>query len=752
MGSVIGYQEARGSSIITFETDVASKIKNLIVDINPIQTGAGDPSPDNIRPITGWMGTNITRCGKNLLDPAKYNTARVTVDGNLIIVKSTAYYSSIFSTKTGGTIDVSKLLPIPSDTLTISCESIVSNTDGGSTNMQVITCDPDGANRTVRGTLNAETLQLTFTCDAPSLIDLQAVSNKANLTITKFQLEIGGSATAYEAWNGARAASDWSATAGTVYGGTADLRDGTLVSECAVTTIGALTWTYNDDANGKYFRTRVYNIQGIPNKTGSDEYLASSAYKTVLPRITSIADMPDCSIKENRYNTSPYGQYIYLRDLRFTTEADLKAAMGDVQIVYRKATPDTFAITPQEIQTLIGINTIYADTGDILVHYPKTITPVETLSNVNLFDLRRNIIAFSQIKSKSIIKAYGVEWNYADPSTVLKRTGAAANFANPIPATSLNEVGYSPFDNIYPWNEMKRYNIINGEVAYSQDDAGYSETNYDTVVYIPEFYYYANKDTTNQKWNWSISSTQLEGYKKHPGSGRYVGRFHTSGSSSNVFSKSGAAPLTNITRANFRTYSHNKGNNWRQIDLATWSVIQMLYLIEFANWNSQNMLGNGQNTSSKNNTGDTTGALYHTIKRNGDSNSYRWIENLFGKLNTWIDGYVGAGQRAYFTTNVDAYNDLKTGNTSTGIIVPRNGTWITGFGYDKNCDWAFIPDASSGGSASTYVPDAVYSDPADPRILCVAGDYSTHVGLFCFAANHGNTDVSTNISSRLIYI
>lgn len=355
--------------LILTDGAIDAPVSRVALSIQPLQSGGGVPSPTNVRPITGWTGANITRCGKNLLDPAKYNTVRVTVDGDAITVKSTAYNASIFSTQTAGKIDVPRLIPIPAGALTISCASIVSNTDGGSTNMQVITCDPDGANRTVRGTLNAETLQLTFTRDAPGLIDLQAVSNKANLTITRFQLEVGNAATEYEAWNGARAASDWSATAGTVYGGTADLTDGTLVSECAVTTIGALTWEYyDDDANGKYFRTRIYNIQGIPNKTGSDEYLASSAY-SVSQRATAFADMPDCSIKENRYNTSPYGQYIYLRDLRFTTEADLKAAMGDVQIVYRKATPDTFAVDPVVLTTLKGFNAITADCGPIAVEY-----------------------------------------------------------------------------------------------------------------------------------------------------------------------------------------------------------------------------------------------------------------------------------------------------------------------------------------------------------------------------------------------
>lgn len=38
------------------------------VRIEPVQEGSGDPSPDNIRPITGRDAVSMTRCGKNLFD------------------------------------------------------------------------------------------------------------------------------------------------------------------------------------------------------------------------------------------------------------------------------------------------------------------------------------------------------------------------------------------------------------------------------------------------------------------------------------------------------------------------------------------------------------------------------------------------------------------------------------------------------------------------------------------------------------
>ena len=42
-------------------------IKSLKVAIEPVQSGSGDPSPSNVRAISGWDSVNIVRCGKNLV-------------------------------------------------------------------------------------------------------------------------------------------------------------------------------------------------------------------------------------------------------------------------------------------------------------------------------------------------------------------------------------------------------------------------------------------------------------------------------------------------------------------------------------------------------------------------------------------------------------------------------------------------------------------------------------------------------------
>ena len=348
--------------------------------------------------------------------------------------------------------------------------------------------------------------------------------------------------------------------------------------------------------------------------------------------------------------------------------------------------------------------------------------------------------------------AYGVEWDYSQTATTLTRKGLAASFGNPAPATSKAGSGSSPFDNIAPWKDMKRYNIINGAVSYSQDDAGFSETDYDTVVYIPEFYYTAYKDTANSKWLWAISPTEKEGFVKHPGSGRYIGRFHTSGSAEGVFSKSGVAPLVSTTRPNFRTYSHNKGEKWWMLDIATWSALQMLYLVEFADFHSQSTLGTGHNTGSAGTTGGTTGAAYHTLKISSGDNMYRWVENPFSQVLDWVDGAYFSSRAAYVGTDNATFADSTSALTKANITLPSSA-YITGFGYSEECPYAFIPDAASGGSATTYVPDYVYSN-ASYRALNVGGNYNAndYYGFFCFYGNSSAANTNGYLGSRLLYI
>jgi hypothetical protein len=295
---------------------------------------------------------------------------------------------------------------------------------------------------------------------------------------------------------------------------------------------------------------------------------------------------------------------------------------------------------------------------------------------------------------------------------------------------------------------MEFYVDVNGTLQ--KYTAGMNLTENDILVKIPEFYYKAKKDTTKQMWTWAVSPTAKTGYEKHPGSGRYVGRYHTGGSSSGVYSRSGVSPLVSTSQTDFRKYSANKGTGWHMMDLATWSAIQLLYLVEFADFDSQTVLGKGWNTGSIGTMGGTDSATYHTVKATGAHNQYRWIEDPFSNCYDWIDGFLGSNGTNTYAAAKDSYAGGSGDLTALGFKLPSSGA-IRGFGYSDAAPWAFIPDTASGTDCTTYVCDRVYSSSSLYPAF-VGGYYgvTADCGFFYFNAYFSASISSSNLGSRLL--
>lgn len=75
------------SSALHIEDALKKPAVSLIASMSPIQAGSGDPSPDNIRPITGRTGVTVERTGANLLDlPYAMDGATLTYNVNRLSV------------------------------------------------------------------------------------------------------------------------------------------------------------------------------------------------------------------------------------------------------------------------------------------------------------------------------------------------------------------------------------------------------------------------------------------------------------------------------------------------------------------------------------------------------------------------------------------------------------------------------------------------------------------------------------------
>jgi hypothetical protein len=351
---------------------------------------------------------------------------------------------------------------------------------------------------------------------------------------------------------------------------------------------------------------------------------------------------------------------------------------------------------------------------------------------------------------------YGVTWD-GGSSPAWTRTDGAANFSAPNPYYSgMSGTPSSPFDAIMPWAGMRKVT-----------------SNSDVLVEIPKFWY---------KWTRSGASMQLQisnqaetGFYVSPahadrgdGVGErdyvYVGRYHCSGSSASMYnykSLSGVAPKGNETRATFRSGIHNLGANYWQWDFAMYWTIAMLYLVEFANWNSQAMIGYGcGNGSSAQNTGASDTMPYHTGTMQssrstyGVGTQYRYIEDLWGNIRNWCDGIYFSGTNIYCIKNPADFSDNNNGQnvgsrTSTdGWIMSWNTPVGSGFEY------ALYPSSASLSlDGTTYSTDyASYTPTSD--ILAVGANYAHSQVYGLFYLNGGDKAATTNatIGSRLMVL
>ena len=233
----------------------------------------------------------------------------------------------------------------------------------------------------------------------------------------------------------------------------------------------------------------------------------------------------------------------------------------------------------------------------------------------------------------------------------------------------------------------------------------------------------------------------------------------------------------------------NRNDDWNIINIKIMSAEQLLYIIEFAQFNSQNVLSRGvvdfTSRSNAHNRGVFTGStsfignmsgaaesttrfednstVYETDNRNGyKSVRYRGVENLFGNMwtiiagiNIWGNGKMYGGE-AYICDDFNYAESKHDDNyEGVGFTLPLSG-YIKYFGYSEDADYVFLPSKSGNGATSTLpIGDYVYvTGKLNAYRLCMVGGNYTSVltaGLFYWDLRTGVITYSS-MSSRLIKV
>ena len=321
-----------------------------------------------------------------------------------------------------------------------------------------------------------------------------------------------------------------------------------------------------------------------------------------------------------------------------------------------------------------------------------------------------------------LVTIYGVQWD-GTSTTAMSRTDAAAGFTDPVPYVAGASAYSSPFDNLQPWAGM---------VRVTDSEAG-------ELVAIPKFWYKLTKSGNTLKLQ--IAPDKVDGFYVSPahadrGDGKgerdivYVGRYHSCGT---YKSTTGQAPKASITRSTARTNIHNLGTTIWQFDLAMRQTIQMLYLVEFADWNSQTKIGYGCSASgSKANNGQTDAMQYHTgttaeNRTTYGFTQYRYIEGLWDNVCDWTDGCYYSSAGLSIILNPSNFSDTENG---TAIGMPSDG-YPTVMSVEEVGGVQWMYPTTANGSGQTYIPD-YWGFSASFPCLCCGGKYHKFLshGLF----------------------
>lgn len=247
---------------------------------------------------------------------------------------------------------------------------------------------------------------------------------------------------------------------------------------------------------------------------------------------------------------------------------------------------------------------------------------------------------------------YGVEWDKSI-SSALTRTDASTNFTDPVPYyEGMLETPSSPFDNLLPWSEIETVEDLS---------AG-------TLVKIPKYYF--KWTVTESSVKLQISPNEFEGSHVSPA---HANRYDGKGERDYVYvgahlcatdtykSQSDVLPQKSVSMSDFRTNIHSLGSTIWIYDFAMHMTIAMLYLVEYADWNTQTKIGYG---CSENFIVENTGACddipYHTgtnmtSRTTYGHTIYRYIEDMWGNLYVFTDGLRHNLAELYASNNPSEY-------------------------------------------------------------------------------------------------
>lgn len=387
---------------------------------------------------------------------------------------------------------------------------------------------------------------------------------------------------------------------------------------------------------------------------------------------------------------------------------------------------------------------------------------------------------------------YGVSFTMEQASSIRTRIGEES-YHKTLPLQS--QMKGCTIDN----NNTIKY--LNPTDWTKYEDGSERDYTLNTMVEIPEFWALTIVKDNNVELR--LYMRQVSGAEHFPKS--YIAAyeaFNDSGVLKSINNKT-AKPTVSLNRTNSQKLSRANGSDhWNAYTYKIHKAISILYIVEYANMNSQldvndqltsegfkqgglgsgategqikingvatnsvftcgctDILGNGsgQITQQFNNT-DAEGSITSTVTRK--ANRYRGIENPFGHIfkNT-VDVVVHYNAETnvndvYYTEDKTKFasNTLADYKYKCSTVITNNR--YKDLQYTPQFELFVKPGTGTHDQSGNYFADYTYTNNDDTdRTLFIGGSLgsNTSAGLFCLYSGAGLDRAGTDVGCRLIYI
>lgn len=326
--------------------------------------------------------------------------------------------------------------------------------------------------------------------------------------------------------------------------------------------------------------------------------LADTSISTLKKRTALVTNVMSCDILKAKKTSDTQATISFLLK---NTDAPSSFYFKELGI---------FAIDPDTKQEVLfayanaGNNAEYINNSisELVQKHIDIVITIDNASNVSIV-LDNTPIYVTEDELQDAIKEardfvgknYGIRRKVVDNSLsawerIADNSGLVAN------ATKNGDEVQNDFDSLYPWCEIKRCNLnaTTGKVVAYEGEPGFETdgTNGEVMVKVPEFWY---QRKIEGDYEYIYISDYARGDYEHSKEffvGAYDLCITTEGETEKAHSKSGQIAAYNKTIAQFRTLAKAVGTGFQLIDYR-YFILQLLYLVEYAHYNSQSMLGNG---------------------------------------------------------------------------------------------------------------------------------------------------------------